>query len=200
MQGFKNKLYQYETPPPEEIWDHIADELANQKVIAIHGHRKNKFLFYGATAAASIVIIFLGSVFLKKNSSPITTAKRAAAKENQLLAEKIKDSITLNQKILKSIINNPQEKREIVSKESNPDINTKKYLTVAGPEGQPIKISPKVATLIISADNEYPPKPVWSKEIRKWQKIMLSSTIPPTSANFVDMVQLAANKEIMNND
>ena len=107
---------------------------------------------------------------------------------------------TQAQKILKSIINNPQEKREIVSKESNPDIITKKYLTVAGPEGQPIKISPKVATLIISADNEYPPKPVWSKEIRKWQKIMLSSTIPPTSANFVDMVQLAANKEIMNND
>ena len=200
MQDFKNKLYQYEAPPPEEIWYHIADELTNEKVIAMHGHRKNKFLFYGATAAASIVIIFLGSVFFKKNSSPVTTAKRPAAKESQLLAEKIKDSITLNQKILKSIINNPQEKREIVSKESNPNINIKKYLTVAGPEGQPIKISPKVATLIISADNEYPPKPVWSKEIRKWQKIMLSSTTPPTSANFVDMVQLAANKEIMDND
>lgn len=199
-QDFKNKLYHYETPPPEEIWNYIADELSNEKVIGMHGHRKNRFLFYGVTAAASIVIIFLGSVFFKKNSNTITTAKSSAAKENQLLSEKIEDSITLNQRILNSIINNPQEKREIVSKESNPNIDTKEYLTVAGPEGQPVKISPKVATLIISADNEYPPKPVWSKEIRKWQKIMLSSTISPTSANFVDMVQLAANKEITDND
>lgn len=200
MQDFKNKLYQYETPPPEEIWYHIADELSKEKAVAMQGYRKNKLFFYGVTAAASIVIIFFGSVFFKKNSSPNTTAKRQSAKENQLLTEKIKDSITLNQKILKSIINNPQEKKEIVSKTPNSNINTKKYLTVAGPEGQPIKISPKVATLIISADNEYPPKPVWSKEIHKWQKIMLSSTVPPTSANFVDMVQLAANKEIMDND
>jgi len=200
MQDFKNKLYHFETPPPEEIWPQIADELTNEKVIAIHGHRKNKFLFYGVSAAASIVIIFLGSVFFKKHSNSISTAERTQAKESHLLAKKVKDSISLNQQILNSIINNPQEKRQIVSKEPNSNVNTKKYLTVAGPEGEPVKISPKVATLIISADNEYPPKPVWSKEIRKWQKIMLSSTVSPTSANFVDMVQLAANKEIMDND
>lgn len=200
LQDFKNKLYYYETPPPEEIWHRISDELANEKVIVMHGHRKRNLLFYGVTAAASIVLIFLGSVFFKKNSNPDITVKKALLKENQLLAEKIKDSITLNQQILKSIINNPEEKKEIVSKKTNPNINSKKYLTIAGPEGQPVKISPKVATLIISANNEYPPKPVWSKEIRKWQEIMLNSTISPTSANFVDMVQLAANKENMNND
>ncbi len=32
MQSFKNKLYNYEAPPPEEIWQHIDEELQNEKV------------------------------------------------------------------------------------------------------------------------------------------------------------------------
>jgi hypothetical protein len=195
MQDFKNKLYNYETPPPEETWDNIIEELNNERVIKMHGYRKNKYLFYGVTAAASIIIIFIGSVFFKKNKVSNSSSTAYTSSLNNLTAQKLKDSTELNQQILKSIINNPQEKQEIIDK--NPDQNnaTKIYLTVAGPEGQPVKISPKVATLIISADNENPPKPVWSNEIHKWQQIMLSSTISPTSANLINLVQLAANKE-----
>ena len=195
MQDYKNKLYNYQTPPPEGIWEIIVEELNNEKVIKIPAYRKNKFLFYGTTAAASIVIILLGSVFFKKNSHSILTSKANIEKENQLVSQKIKDSINLNQQILESIINNPQEKEEIISNNSILDDEPTKYLTVAGPEGQPVKISPKVATLIISADNEYPPKPVRREQIKKWQKIMLSITTSPNSINFVNLVQGAANKE-----
>ena len=87
-----------------------------------------------------------------------------------------------------------KEKKEIIAKNQNPK-NIKKYLTVANPEGQPVKISPKVATLIISADHGFPPKPVWNKKISKWQKIMLSSTVLPTSANLIDLVKLAAKND-----
>ena len=69
----------------------------------------------------------------------------------------------------------------------------KKYLTIAGPECEPVKISPKVATLIESTDNEYPPKPVWNKKIEKWQEIMLGSTLSPTSTNLLDVVQLSSS-------
>ncbi|HUZ57213.1 MAG TPA: hypothetical protein VMU83_00350 [Hanamia sp.] len=194
MQDFKNKLYNYETPPPEGTWDHIEEVLNNQKAIKILGYHKNKFLFYGATAAASIIIIFLGSVFFKKNTHS-AISKASVEKENQLIGQKIIDSINLNRRILNSIINNPNEKEEIISDDSILRDTPSKYLTITNPDGQPVRISPKVATLIISADNEYPPKPVWGKEIRKWQKIMLNTTISPTSANFADLVQLAANKE-----
>ena len=190
MQNFKNKLYHYETPPPEDVWKHIAEELQHEKVINLYTRRKSKFLFYGATAAASVVIIFVGSLFFKKNKEPHTIANTET--KHELLAQKVKDSINLNQKILESIIHNPREKKEIISKDLS---KTKKYLTVANPEGQPVKISPKVATLIISADHEFPPKPVWSKKIDKWQKIMLASTISPTSISLIDLVQLAANSE-----
>lgn len=192
MQNFKNKLYNYETPPPEKIWDNIIEDLYDERVIKMHRYRKNKFLFYGATAAASIIIIFIGSVFFKKNTNSVSTNR---SQSDQLISQKLKDSIKLNQQILKSIINNPKEKKEIIAENPDQSNIVKKYLTVAGPEGQPVKISPKVATLIISTDDENPPKPVWSNEIRKWQQIMLSSTISPTSANFINLVQLAANKE-----
>jgi hypothetical protein len=192
MQNFKNKLYNHETPPPEGIWQHIAEELQNEKVLNLHTRRKSKFLYYGATAAASVVIIFVGSLFFKKNKESESTVHIESTKE--LLAKKIEDSINLNQKILESIIHNPQEKKEIISKNLTQSDN-KKYLTVANPEGQPVKISPKVATLIISADHEFPPKPVWNKKIDKWQKIMLASTISPTSVNLIDLIQLAANSE-----
>ncbi len=192
MQNFKNKLYNYETPPPEEIWDHIEDELENEKILTIPGFRKNKFLFYGATAAASVAIILLGTVFLKKDITSNGTSRATSEKTNQLTPEKIQVSINRNQQILKSIINDPQVKKEIILNNSHLSEATKKYITIANPEGQPVKISPKVATLIISADNEYPPKPVWTKEIRKWQQIMLNNTVSPTSANFIDIIQIAA--------
>src|SRR6185312_2483324 len=115
MQNFKNRLYHYETPPPEEIWEHISEVLQNEKVITLYTRRKSKFLFYGATAAASVVIIFVGSLLFKKNKEPHTIANTET--KHELLAQKVQDSINLNQKILESIIHNPQEKKEIISKD-----------------------------------------------------------------------------------
>ena len=194
MQDFKNKLYNYETPPPEEIWNSISEEMQNEKVINISDHRKSKFVFYAAAAAISLVIIFLGSLFFK-NDKHSNSSENIAGNENTISPQKLKDSMILNQKILESIIHNPKEKKEIVSndlKETN--IHTK-YLTIEGPDGKPVKISPKVATLIVYADKEFPPRPVWSDKICKWQQIMLSSTISPTSAGLADLVQDASNND-----
>jgi hypothetical protein len=194
MQDFKNKLYNYEAPPPEEIWNRISEEMQNEKVIKIQGYRKSKFVFYASAAAISLAIIFLGSLFFKNNKS-INSTPNISTKKKTISPEKMKDSILLNQKILEAIIHNPKEKKEIVSnnlKEAN--IPTK-YITVAGPEGKPVKISPKVATLIVYADKGFPPRPVWSNKICKWQQIMLSSTISPTSAGLADLVQDASNND-----
>jgi hypothetical protein len=190
MENFKNKLYNYETPPPEEIWGKITEELQNEKVIKIQGYKKSKNIYYLAVAAASLVIIFVGSLFFKKNKS---NSSGIVINSKTISPEK-KDSMVLNHKVLESIIHSPEEKHEIVL--NNPEAANlpKRYITVAGPEGQPVKISPKVATLIIAADNEFPPKPTWSKKVDKWQKIMLSSTISPTSAGLADFIQEESNR------
>lgn len=195
MQSFKNKLYNYEAPPPGEMWLHIAEGLQDDKVISLSVHKKSRRRFYIAVAAAAVVIILIGSIFF--NSKPTNSEENISSNTKTISPEQMKDSITLNQKILESIIHSTKEKEEIVSNDLKATNIPKKYITISGPEGQPVKISPKVATLIVSADHEFPPKPIWSKKIEKWKKIMLSSTISPTSAGLADLMQLASNDEKM---
>jgi len=195
MQSFKNRLYNFEAPPPEEMWEHIAEDLQNEKVVEIPDYKKSKNIYYLAVAAASLVIIFIGSFFFKTHKKDMNTTANASSKEKTISPEKMKDSIILNQKILESIIHSPKEKQEIVSNDLQAINIPKKYITIAGPEGQPVKISPKVATLIISADNEFPPKPTWSKKIDRWKKIMLSTTVSTTSAGLADLIQLASQND-----
>jgi hypothetical protein len=110
-----------------------------------------------------------------------------------------KDSIKLNNETLENIIKTSKDKNATAQTNSNTISKVKKYITIAGPEGQPVRISPKVATLIESADNEYPPKAVWNKKIEQWKKIMLTSTLSPTSTNLLDIVQ-ASPSTIDNNE
>ena len=197
MQSFKNKLYNFETPPPSQIWQHISQDLQNEKAVGIPGNIKSKNIYYLAVAAASLVIIFIGSTIFKSYQKDLHQTAKVSEAGKPVSAEKMKDSIILNQKILESIIHSPKEKQAIVSNDLKATNISKKYITIAGPEGQPVRISPKVATLIISADNEFPPKPTWSKKIDRWQKIMLSTTFSSTSAGLADLIQLASQSDKM---
>ena len=185
MEDFKNKLLNYQETPPADIWNKISDELNDEKITQIPGlRRKSKFLFYSLTAAASLVIILLSTVLFNKKKEDRSVAKVPAKVEQS--AQTNKDSIELNQQMLEKIIETP-DKQLLAS-----NFHQKKYITIAGPEGQPVKISAKAATLIVSADDDYPPKPVWNKKIDKWKKIMLSNTTAPTATNLVDILQSAA--------
>lgn len=199
MQNFKHKLYQYEVLPPEKIWSNIERELnkdgsKNSKIVKLEGSkRKNRLLFYGLAAAASLVIIFLSGVLFKKDQGLEPVAVAPALTVDQTVPQKVKDSIALNHQILEKIINTaPEEKKVLAYNFERHDGQGKKYLTIAGPEGQPVKISAKAATLIVSADDEFPPKPIWNKKIDKWKQIMLSNTTSPTATSLVDILENAA--------
>ena len=195
MQDFKQKLFDYESTPPQSIWDNIVTELDNseKKTIQIPAFRKrSKFIFYGLTAAASLLIIFISSLFFEKknkNTDKQEVASISSITRDSTANKGVNDS--LNNKALKSIIESSKDKSLIKGNGITP-VNEKKYITIAGPGGQPVKISSKVATLIVSADNDYPPKPVWDKKIKKWKDIMLSSTISPTATNLLDIMQLSS--------
>jgi hypothetical protein len=194
MQSFKDKLHNYEADPPGDIWQKINSELnkGDDNAISIKGfRRKSKFIFYGITAAASVIIIFVTSL-LFNNPNKIQSSSFFSNQSQSPSSSQIQDSLNLNSRILKDIINATKDKNLLAQNYESSLLKEKKYLTVAGPECQPVKISPKVATLIESADNEYPPKPVWNKKIEKWKQIMLSSTLSPTSTSLLDIVQLSA--------
>ena len=195
MQNFKEKLYNYEAEPPAEIWQNINAELdgSDTKVVSMTGLRKrSKLVFYGITAAASLIIIFLISLIFNTSQKNLNTPRDSANQSQNLSSKQIQDSLNLNNKILKEIINSSKDKNLTALNYENSSAKGKKYLTIAGPECEPVKISPKVATLIESTDNEYPPKPVWNKKIEKWKQIMLGSTLSPTSTNLLDIVQLSS--------
>jgi hypothetical protein len=199
MEDFKNKLYNYESTPPEGAWSHIASELKEGKVIKMPAvktqGKRNKFIFYGFTAAASLIIIFISTFFFNKNKTVKPVAEVPASGTKQVSTLTTKDSAALNYQILEKIINTPQDKKLLASNFEKRSDNGKKYITIAGPEGQPVKISRKAATLIISADNENPPKPVWNKKIEKWKQLMLNNTSSPTATSLVDMLELASDKD-----
>jgi hypothetical protein len=189
MQNFKNKLYNYETPPPADLWTKISGELDDQKVVQLKGLRgRSKLIFYGATAAAALIIIFVSSNFFNKHSTGISPEKNSGS--SGYISSVAADSINQNYQLLEKIINTPKDKKLLASNKVASEGFSKKYITIAGPEGQPVKISAKVATLILSADKEYPPKPVWNETIDKWQQIMLSNTFSPTSSGLIEMIQM----------
>ncbi|MEO6188118.1 MAG: hypothetical protein ABIO82_00570 [Ginsengibacter sp.] len=193
MQNFKDKLYNYEQEPPEGIWNKLDILLDQQeeRVEKIHILRhRSKYLFYGLTAAASLVIIFLSSLFFN-NKKAFHENSTVAFLGNPDSAQKQRQEDSLNNKALTYIIESSRGKSSIQQTEESP-FHQKSYITIAGPEGQPVKISSKVATLIVSADDDYPPKPVWDKKINKWKEIMLSSTISPTATDLLDIVQLSS--------
>lgn len=191
MQNFKDKLYNYETPPPGDMWSKISAELDDQKVVQLKGLRgKSKFIYYGVTAAAALVIIFVSNLFFKKNSEDPAVVKNSIS-NGSYFSSSSEDSINQNYQLLEKIINTPKNEKLLAYNNAKEGFS-KKYITIEGPQGQPVKISAKVATLILSADKEYPPKPVWNEKIDEWQKIMLSNTSSPTSAGLMDMIQMAA--------
>ena len=197
MQNFKERLYNHEATPPPEIWDNISAELDSKssKLFPMPGlRRRSKFIFYGLTAAASLIIIFVSSVLFNKSGENINpkTSLQSSQSDN-LAAQKVKDSLNLNNKTLEAIIKSSKDKNLLAKNYENSSSKVKKYITIEGPEGQPVKISSKVATLIESADNEYPPKPVWNKKIEKWKQIMLNSTLSLTSTSLLDIAQLSAS-------
>jgi len=109
-----------------------------------------------------------------KNKDRITTSAKSSSSQKQVNTEK-KDS--------KEIKNN----RDSVEANVEPKTN---YITIAGPEGQPVKVSEKAAALIESSDEKIPPHTVWNKKINKWRDIMKANTLAPTPGNFLDIVEL----------
>lgn len=204
-ENLKNKMYNYEVPPPSAAWDAIVAKLGKKS-----DTKKTKTLYYALAAAASIAVIVFSVFFWTGNRSnnkmeqfvsfmpynkipyqlannynlkKITSTKKD--KQNSLLAN---NSETKKAQQFAKISKSSNE----IIKENNikTDSNSKTYITIAGPEGQPVKISPKVATLIESSDNRYPPNAVWSSKINKWKDIMKANTLTPTATNYLDIVDL----------
>ena len=186
MKTIKEKLSHYEQTPPPAVWEHIFSELSGGEIVPFNNSRNKTRIIAMSTAAAAIaILLIINFVFIKNphqaNDQPSLSATSATPP----------DSMEENYELLESIIKAP-ENQKLVALHHAEENNNIKYFTIEGPGGEPVKISPKVATLIISADGEFPPKPVWNEKINHWQHIMLTNNVAPTSTNLIDILQQAA--------
>ena len=180
MKSFKDKLLNYEENPPQSIWENVNTELHNDRIVSMKTSPRLGFKFYTAAAAAVILLVLaIGRFVNLQNDAEVFSTQQTSIRE-------VADSFSNNQ-TLKKIIEHDQLAQQ------NPD---KRYLTIAGPNGEPVQISSKAATLILWADNEYPPKAIWKDTIGKWQQMMLTNTDSPTSAaGLLEIIQQSLETE-----
>lgn len=189
MKTVKEKLYNYEQQPPDKIWVTVRNRISGAKTIEFKPRRKRIRIIALSSAAAAIIALVIISTVFKTNppENPLNPAQTT-----KILSPRQKEIMVKNYQALESIIQAPENKKLVTSREVSHSKDLK-YITISGPEGEPVKISPKVATLIISADGGNPPRPVWNQKINKWQHIMLTNNITPTSGNLIDIIQKASN-------
>lgn len=217
MDNVKNRMYNYETTPPEGVWKAIAAELNRNevKVIPMVKTKNNPFYYI---AAASVAIILFCLIFFTNRSSKSANEQLVTSSSNDKtqsdtevnnnvimtvpIEEKTilknntdTDELLAQNKLQKSGPNQKQNK-EVIKKTDSTDNNlilsntTSRYITIEGPQGQPVKVSSKMATLIDSSETKVSSKPVWNKKINEWREIMKSNTLAPTPGNFLDIVEL----------
>lgn len=203
MDDVKNKMYNYEVTPPEGVWEGIAAELDDYNAKVIPLIRKRNYTFYYAAAAVA-VLVFAVIFFSTRSTGPgpqfVTTGKKVdtATQNNFIMTVPVddKDDDNGNDRQVvqhKTQKGTPGEKKNDAQTKEDSNIiaiHTTRYITIEGPQGQPVKISSKMASLIDSTETKGSSKPIWNKKINEWREIMKGNTLAPTPGNFLDIVEL----------
>jgi hypothetical protein len=161
MQSLKDKLYNYEVEPPVDSWHVIVKALNQDQSTASKTSKRSKVFYFTLNVAAATVVLIFCSLILYLTGPGKANNADSSFGNSQNLSNTTDDEKTSN-----------------------------KYITISGPQGQPVKISAKAAKLIVSSDNQNPPKPVWSAQVNKWKDLMSTNVLAPTSTNFLDIVEL----------
>lgn len=171
MQNLKDKMYNYEVTPPSQSWQVIATSLDENKTANLRPFEKRSKVFYFSLGAVAALAIFVFSLIFWGDNPGKKTSETTVAN-----SEKASNGA------------HESDNKITVPKTSEPA--SKKYITITSPQGECVKISSKAAMLIVSSDNQNPPKPVWNAKVDKWKDIMESNIFAPTTANFLDIVDL----------
>ena len=215
MDNVKNRMYNYEVTPPKGLWEAISAELDSNgaKVISISKKKKNTIYYIAAASVAVIVFcfIFFTTQTFKNANEPLVTSsdnvqRDTGTNNNLLMTVPVEEKTMLknnggnNERVLaqnKREKIGPDEEQNKSAGRKNDTIdtnfiasNSSGYITIEGPQGQPVKISSKMATLIDSSETKVSAKPVWHKKINEWREIMKANTLAPTPGNFLDIVEL----------
>ncbi len=188
MDKLKNKLLNYSVQPPVDAWGNISRQLDGNRQ-TLFPTSKNISRYFLPLAAAVLAIVLCAVFFINKTHSPIEISKADSGKqERNIVLFSAPDTNLLSFKEIDESANAVSSK------------NIKGgYITIASVDGKPVKVSSKAATLIVSSNDQYPPKAIWSSKVNKWKARMLSNPVTPTTANFLDIADLTEALDEKNN-
>lgn len=192
----KDKLYNYEVTPPVGVWDDIVLDLDKTSAEIIQLNKKKNTVFYYSLAAASVAIILFALIFFSSSETDkkeiVTSPVEKLNNDKIVITVPVEENKTVKDKSPQVLVKTRPDKKAVKEKVHTPQIakneeeEQKDYITMAGPEGQSIKVSTKAASLMDSADE----KPVWNKKVKQWKEMMKANTLAPTPGNFLDIIEL----------
>jgi len=217
MEEIKNKMYNFETTPPEGVWNKIVLKLDDNeaKVIPLATRRSKSFIYMAAASVVALLfclIFFINKFSNSANDEYVTLTSNentpqdsanitnvimtVPIEEKPVIKNNIENSKSLTQTKLQKDISNQKQKKGEIQNTGKTDNNLiaantpSRYITIQGPQGQSIKVSSKMATLIDSSETKVSSKPIWDKKIDEWRERMKVNTLAPTPGNFLDIVEL----------
>ena len=217
MEEIKNKMYNFETTPPEGVWNSIVLKLDDNeaKVIPLATRRSKSFTYMAAASVVALLfclIFFINRFSNSANDEYVTLTSNentpqdsanitnvimtVPIEEKPVIKNNIENSESLTQTKLQKDISNQKQKKGEFQNTGKTDNNLiaantpSRYITIQGPQGQSIKVSSKMATLIDSSETKVSSKPIWDKKIDEWRERMKVNTLAPTPGNFLDIVEL----------
>ena len=69
-------------------------------------------------------------------------------------------------------------------------IENSRYITLTSLNGDKVRVSSKFSNYIGSLNQSNPEDPAWSQKFTEWRNIMQNKALTPTTANFLDIVEL----------
>jgi hypothetical protein len=207
-------MYNYEVTPPTDVWEAIAIKLDADEATFIPITKKRNNTFYYIAAASVILILFSLFFFKNQSSKPVNdqlvtelqtnnTKKDTVMNTTVIMTVPVEERISEKDRGANSPATNKYKRADNQTqnkKTQKPDPtdnivvagNTPmpRYITIEGPQGKPVKVSAKMASLIDSSGSNVTSKPIWNKKINEWREIMKVNTLGPTTGNFLDIVEL----------
>jgi hypothetical protein len=171
MDNLKKKLYNYAAEAPDDSWANIITSLDATGTGSLHPRKISPYLI---PMAAALLIFVFGAVFFinqKFSTTHISSSDPDRPEKGMATFSSPDTNLIASNKIV-------------------PQIRTNTYIIISSVDGNPVKISSKAASLIVSSDNQYPPKTVWSAKVNRWKAKMLTNPVTPTTANFLDIADL----------
>lgn len=224
---FKDKVYEQEATPPAEIWQRITNELDGQKdtrVVPISKYYSwiaaaavfvivaGSLVFINKQTPASSQVASNDAGTKKQEAIPATdnqssivnsasdpdlTVNNTNPSDNEPARELVNSSPSNLSRIVRRNVSVSNADRSVRTIAQTSIAGNDHYITVCGPQNEPVKVSPKFQPVLGYLNNHSYVDDIldgcedWKQKVCEWRDKMLNAPVIPSGDNFLDIIDFA---------